>query len=441
MRRELRPVRERHDDPEIPAGISAKDLPFAARVQLKTLTKENADFVASHLATAALVIEADPELAHQHALSASRRGGRIAMVRETLGITAYQTGDFALALRELRTYRRISGSDDQLALMIDSERGLGRPDRALELGRSADISALPADQRVNVAIAMSGARLDQEQPELARAELEIEQLDERRAFSYSPAIFLAYAEVLRELKRDTEADKWERLARRATAALEAAAHNEHETVEVISEDLKGDDLAAYIEVYGPIPGTEGAEANEANDANDANDANADEEQSDAPTASDSEPGVDDVVGAPDAAVDDGGRLSAQQPDVPVLGAPGEQEDSEDQPAGSETATLEQHDDSESRVSDEPSQSTNLADSVEPAATGENDDSSEQGQSNAHPRDSSSSEQQTGDDGAGDGGASEGDAPDGDGGASEGDASVGDETKREQRDEGPTLFDL
>ena len=31
------------------------------------------------------------------------RGGRIGVVRETLAITAYATGDFALALRELRT--------------------------------------------------------------------------------------------------------------------------------------------------------------------------------------------------------------------------------------------------------------------------------------------------------------------------------------------------
>jgi hypothetical protein len=59
-------------------------------------------------------------------------------VRETLAITAYATGDYALALRELRTYRRISGKDDQIALMVDSERGVGRPDRALEVGRAVD---------------------------------------------------------------------------------------------------------------------------------------------------------------------------------------------------------------------------------------------------------------------------------------------------------------
>ncbi len=88
--------------------------------------------------------------------AASRRAGRIAIVRETLGITAYATGDFALALRELRTYRRISGKDDQIALMVDSERGIGRSDRALETGRAVDRSALETPVRVALAIAMSG---------------------------------------------------------------------------------------------------------------------------------------------------------------------------------------------------------------------------------------------------------------------------------------------
>ena len=68
--------------------------------------KENADAVARHLAMAARVIDTDPALAHEHAQAAVKRAGRIAVVRETAAITAYATGDFALALRELRTYRR-----------------------------------------------------------------------------------------------------------------------------------------------------------------------------------------------------------------------------------------------------------------------------------------------------------------------------------------------
>jgi hypothetical protein len=204
---------------------------------------------------AARLIDTDPELAHRHALSASRRAGRVAVVRETLAITAYATGDFALALRELRTYRRISGSNDQLPLMVDSERGVGRPDRALELGRSVDRSSLPADVQVSLAIAMSGARLDLGQPEAALAELEIPQLDPDRAYSYSADLFHAYAEVLEELGRDEQAARWRERAARAEAAWDHAhAVDEHETVDIIEEELEPVEAAAETEEGEPGDG-------------------------------------------------------------------------------------------------------------------------------------------------------------------------------------------
>ncbi|MFK3671874.1 hypothetical protein ACI2IX_17040 [Leifsonia aquatica] len=231
-------MRPHHDDPEIPEGIVARDLPGEARVELKTLSKDNAEWVAQHLVMVSRLIESDPELAHRHALSAARRAGRIGVVRETLAITAYATGDFALALRELRTYRRISGSNDQLPLMVDSERGVGRPDRALELGRSVDKASLPADVQVSLAIAMSGARLDLQQPEAALAELEIPQLDPNRAFSWSPDLFHAYAEVLEELGRVDQAASWRERAEHAAEALaDALDFDEHETIDVIEEEI------------------------------------------------------------------------------------------------------------------------------------------------------------------------------------------------------------
>src|SRR5690606_27725489 len=215
--------RPRHDDPEIPAEITGKDLYGPARNELKTLSKENAEQVARHLAMAARLIDEDPQLAHKHALAASRRAGRIAIVRETLAITAYATGDYALALRELRTYRRISGKDDQIALMVDSERGVGRPDRALELGRSIDRSTLPTEVRVELAIAMSGARLDLGDAERALLELDIPELDPDRAFGWSPALFAARAAVLEELGRDDEAARWLERAEVAADVIDAAS--------------------------------------------------------------------------------------------------------------------------------------------------------------------------------------------------------------------------
>jgi tetratricopeptide (TPR) repeat protein len=236
----IKAVRSRHDDPEIPDDVQAKDLDRVARAQLKTLSKENADEVARHLAMAARLIGEDPQLAHRHAVSAARRAGRIAVVRETLAITAYSIGDFALALRELRTYRRICGKDDQLPMMVDSERGLGRPDKALELARSVPRDSLPVPVRVELAIAMSGARLDLGQTEAALTELQIPELDPDTAFSYSPALFDAYATVLEDLGRTDEARAWFDRSDRATTALRSDddlhAEAEEETIEIAEED-------------------------------------------------------------------------------------------------------------------------------------------------------------------------------------------------------------
>ena len=235
-------VRTRHDDPVVPDDVQPKDLDRVARSQLKTLSKENADGVARHLVMVARLIDSDPPLAHAHAVSAARRAGRIAVVRETLAITAYSIGDFALALRELRTYRRISGRDDQLPLMVDSERGLGRPDRALELGRSVPRASLPVEVQVLLAIAMSGARLDLGQTDAALDELHIPQLDPNTAFPWSPALFDAYAAVLEDLGRDDEAEQWWERSDRASAAIdEGNREPEDDVIEIVEEDHGTDD--------------------------------------------------------------------------------------------------------------------------------------------------------------------------------------------------------
>ena len=50
------------------AEITPEDLDFSVRVQLKTLTAENAEMVARHLAMVSLLIEDDPQLAHKKVL-------------------------------------------------------------------------------------------------------------------------------------------------------------------------------------------------------------------------------------------------------------------------------------------------------------------------------------------------------------------------------------
>ena len=222
--------RDKPKSPMIPPEITAEDLDMSVRVQLKTLSEENAEWVARHLAMTSLLIDSDPQLAHLHAQAALNRAGRLAIVHETVGITAYSTGDFALALRELLTHRRLTGSNEQIPLIVDCERGMGRPKRGLDAARDVDRKSLSKGVRINLAIALSGARLDLEQPELALEELEIAELSPKGIIPQSIDLFRAYAECLAELGRDNQ--KWNELANRAEKAL---AEQEDEQFELIEE--------------------------------------------------------------------------------------------------------------------------------------------------------------------------------------------------------------
>lgn len=224
----------------LPDAVRAADLDRAARAELRTLSKDNADAVARHLVMASRLIDDDPAEAHRHALAAGRRAGRVAVVRESVAITAYAIGDFALAIRELRTFRRISGSDDQIALMVDSERGVGRPDRALEMGRSVDRSRLPVEARVGLAIAMSGARLDGGDAPGALDELELAPVDLARVHPWSAALFAALAAVHEDLGHEAESATWRRRSDRAEQVI-ASADAEAGTVDVVTEGAGPDD--------------------------------------------------------------------------------------------------------------------------------------------------------------------------------------------------------
>ena len=217
LRSANRPDRER--SPQIDDDVTGKELDRATQHQIKTLEDNSAEWVARHLVMAGRLIDDEPELAFQHALAASRRGGRLAAVREAVGLTAYAAGHYGEALREFRTYRRISGSNMHLPVMADCERGLGRPDRALEMARSEEAKDLDAPGKAELAIVAAGARTDLGQLDAAVSELEIPQLDINRAFSYSPRLFRAYAEALAAVGRTAEAEKWQRQAVVAENAL------------------------------------------------------------------------------------------------------------------------------------------------------------------------------------------------------------------------------
>ena len=140
------------------------DLDRSVRGRLRTLSKDNADGVGRHLVMVGRLLDTDPELAYEHAQAAVRRAGRVDVVREAAGLAAYRTDRYAEALRELRTVRRLNGSSEHLAIMADCERGLGRPERALALAQEPEAETLDAEAKIELAIVVSGARLDLGQP-------------------------------------------------------------------------------------------------------------------------------------------------------------------------------------------------------------------------------------------------------------------------------------
>ena len=130
-------------------------------------------------------------------------------------------------------------------MMVDSERGLGRPDRALELGRSV-AAAVPRRSRCRWSW-RSRCRARASTSAIPRrpcTSCRFRELDPDTAFSYSPALFDAYATVLEELGRTDEAEEWYARSDLAAAALrsddDTQADAEEETIEIAEEDVPDD---------------------------------------------------------------------------------------------------------------------------------------------------------------------------------------------------------
>src|SRR4029077_3937586 len=134
-----------------------------ARSQLNSLPNDLADMVARYLVAADLAD--DPEEGYGYAQDAKRLAARLRVVREACGIVASRTGRWAEALSELRAARRLTGRDDYLPLMADSERALGRLDRALALIREVNPAALDRATQIELRIVESGIRRDQGLPQ------------------------------------------------------------------------------------------------------------------------------------------------------------------------------------------------------------------------------------------------------------------------------------
>ncbi|WP_460309051.1 hypothetical protein [Actinocorallia aurea] len=173
------------------------------------MPKDLAKLVARHLVAAGTLVDDDPELAYRHAKTARRLASRVGVVREACGLAAYHAGEWSEALSELRAARRLPGREDlYLPILADCERGLGRPEKALEIARSKEASSLPREERIELHIVESGARRDLGDLDAAVIALQIPELKDRRLRPWSARLFYAYADALVAADRSDEAKDW-----------------------------------------------------------------------------------------------------------------------------------------------------------------------------------------------------------------------------------------
>ena len=192
----------------VPDDVDPRMLDQEARRELRSLSKETADLVARHLVMTGRLLDEDPEGALRHARAAGAMAGRVAVVREAVGLAAYANGEWADALSELRAARRISGSPEHLAVMADCERALGRPERALRYLEDRSVPQLDNAQRVELVIVVSGARRDLDQADAAVVLL---QDPARRTTGQRPwaaRLWYALADALLDAGREDEAREW-----------------------------------------------------------------------------------------------------------------------------------------------------------------------------------------------------------------------------------------
>jgi tetratricopeptide (TPR) repeat protein len=261
--------------------VTGAELDRDVRMALSSLSSFTSKEVARHLVLVGRLIDDDPEGAWQHAQAARARAARIGVVREAAGLAAYRAGHYAEALAELRTARRLTGSDQHLPVIADCERALGRPERALLMAASKDVGRLGVEERVEMLIVEAGARADLGQLEAAVITLQVGLLDSKIRAPWVARLRSAYADALAAVGRGAEARRW----------FERAAEADPDDVTGIGERLAELDGIVLTDLEDD-PEDDDAEDDDAED-DDAEDDDGDGVDDDGQGVDDDGQGVDD----------------------------------------------------------------------------------------------------------------------------------------------------
>jgi tetratricopeptide (TPR) repeat protein len=173
-----------------------------------TLPKTLAEDVSRNLVMVGRLLDEDPERAYGYAKVALRLASRVPAVREAAGFAAYGVGKYAEALSEFRAARRMNGGVHLWPVMADCERGMGRPERALDMAGEPEVQKLDKAGQVEMRIVAAGARRDMGQIDAAVVTLQSSELASTAVHPWTVRLRYAYADVLLAAGREDEAREW-----------------------------------------------------------------------------------------------------------------------------------------------------------------------------------------------------------------------------------------
>ncbi len=156
----------------------------------------------------ARLIDEDPEGAYGYSRVALRLASRVAAVREAAGFAAYANQKYSEALAEFRAARRMTGNTELWPVMADCERGLGRPEKALDMAGAPEVQKLDKAGQVEMRLVAAGARRDLDQLDAAIVTLQSPELASSSVQPWTARLRYAYADALLAVGREGEAREW-----------------------------------------------------------------------------------------------------------------------------------------------------------------------------------------------------------------------------------------
>lgn len=156
----------------------------------------------------ARLIDEDPEGAYGYSRVALRLASRVAAVREAAGFAAYANQKYSEALAEFRAARRMTGNAELWPVMADCERGLGRPEKALDMAGAPEVHKLDKAGQVEMRLVAAGARRDMGQLDAAIVTLQSPELASNSVQPWTARLRYAYADALLAADREGEAREW-----------------------------------------------------------------------------------------------------------------------------------------------------------------------------------------------------------------------------------------